>query len=286
MRHFALLSIILLAGTSATAQSFYSVRRDRNLLLTAGSGTANYYGEFVNPGSPGTVKYNLTVGFEYFVTNRLSVRPELTWFSISGTDKKANDDRDERNLHFRSNNLELSFLGAMNLGPMGQRFYQRPTLNFHAFAGLGLLRFNPKAQYNGEWVALAPLETEGKSYSRFQPVIPFGAGARVKLGPFFNVRIEGGYRLTFTDYLDDVSSTRYPDPTTLKSDLSRALSDRRPEIGTQPPNYLIGKRGNPASNDGYFIASIALQYYLPTPVLQNNQRKLYRNKRKAIYRKR
>jgi hypothetical protein len=166
---------------------------------------------------------------------------------------------------------------------MGQRFYQRSMLNFHGFIGIGLLRFNPKAKYNGEWVALAPLETEGVKYARIQPVIPIGLGARIKVNPFFNVLIEGGYRITFTDYLDDVSSTRYPDPTTLKSDLSRALSDRRPEIGTQPSDYLKGKRGNPSNNDGYFIGNVTVQYYLPTEIFRNSQRKMYRSKRKGIY---
>jgi hypothetical protein len=267
----------------AEAQSFYAVRRNRNLMVNVGSGIANYKGEMVNPGKFGTLKPNLTVGAEYYVTTRISVRASATWFQLAGDDSKANDDREERNLHFRSNNYEVSLTGALNLSPMGQRFYQRSMLNFHGFIGIGLLRFNPKAKYNGEWVALAPLETEGVKYARIQPVIPIGLGARIKVNPFFNVLIEGGYRITFTDYLDDVSSTRYPDPTTLKSDLSRALSDRRPEIGTQPSDYLKGKRGNPSNNDGYFIGNVTVQYYLPTEIFRNSQRKMYRSKRKGIY---
>ncbi len=49
------------------------------------------------------------------------------------------------------------------------------------------------------------------------------------VNPFFNVLIEGGYRITFTDYLDDISSKGYTNPALLKSDLSRALADRRQE---------------------------------------------------------
>lgn len=282
---FLLFSITLLP-LFAEAQSFYAVRRNRNLMLNVGTGVANYYGELVNPGKLGTLKPNLTVGFEYYVATRISVRASATWFQLAGDDAKANDDRDERNLHFRSNNYEISLTGALNLSPIGQRFYQRSILNFHGFAGIALLRFNPKARYNDEWVALAPLETEGVKYSRIQPVIPIGLGARVKVNPFFNILIEGGYRITFTDYLDDASSTRYPDPTILKSDLSRALSDRRAEIGTKPSNYLVGKRGNPSNNDGYFIGNITIQYYLPNEIFANSQRKLYRAKRKAVYKRR
>ena len=273
-----------LAGSS---QSFYALRRDRNFLVSLGSGTANYYGEMVNPGEFGTLRPNVAVGAEYYLTNRISARAELTWFQLSGNDADADDDRVERNLSFRANCLELSALGAINLTPMGLRFYQRSALNFHAFAGIGVLYFNPKAKYQGEWHALRPLETENKKYSRIQPVIPAGIGARIKLDPFFNILIEGGYRFTFTDYLDDASSTRYVDVALLnnKSDLARALSDRRVEIDTQPGRPTeVGKRGNPDENDGYFIANITLQYYLPK-MMFTNYNKLYNVKRKAYYRR-
>ncbi|MDH5249306.1 MAG: PorT family protein [Cyclobacteriaceae bacterium] len=268
------------------SQSFYALRQDRNFLVSLGSGTANYYGEMVNPGEFGILKPNVAAGAEYYITNRISIRSELTWFQLSGDDKKADDDRQERNLSFRSNNIELSVLGAVNLTPMGLRFYQRSKLNFHAFAGIGMLYFNPKAQYQGKWYALQPLQTENKKYSRIQAVIPFGLGARIKLDPFFNILVEAGYRITFTDYLDDASVTRYPDPSLLKSDLSRALSDRRVEIGTQPKNpQTIGKRGNPAKNDGYFITNITLQYYIPKMMFMSWHNKLYNAKRKYYYRR-
>lgn len=297
MRRFSLIGLMVLLTIAAEAQSFFSVRRNRNLMVNFGSGTANYFGEMVNPKQLGVVKPNIAIGAEYYVTPRISVSAELTWFQLSGTDEKANDDRNERNLHFRSNCIEISALGAIQVMPNGPRFYQRPFINIHAFAGVGMLYFDPRAQapatdHNGnplpeagKWVALAPLETEGVKYSTVVPVIPFGLGARIMVNPFFNVLIEAGYRLTFTDYLDDASSTRYPDPATLKSDLARAMSDRRPEIGTQPPNYLIGKRGNPANNDGYFLTNVTLQYYIPTEIFKSS-RKLYHQKRKSIYHRR
>jgi hypothetical protein len=279
--------IVVIVPFFAEAQSFYAIRRNRNLLLGVGTGTANYYGEMVNPGEMGILKPNVTVNAEYYWTDRISTRVMLTWFQYSGDDSKADDDREERNLSFKSSNLELSALGIISLTPLGARFYQRPKLNLHGFIGIGLLRFNPKTEYNGKTYALAPLQTEGVKYSRIQPVIPIGLGARIKVDPFFNVLIEGGYRITFTDYLDDVSVKRYPDPATLKSDIARALSDRRVEIGTQPPNpQQVGVRGNPEHNDGYFIANITVQYYFPVEIFKNSQRKLYRAKRKAYYRRR
>jgi len=281
-----LLFALTLIPCIAEAQSFYAVRRNRNLIVSAGSGIAYYKGDLVDPREFGIVKPNIAIGAEYFFLPRFSARAGITWFQIQGSDKKANDDRTERNLHFRSSCWELSATGAVNLIPIGTRFYQRAKINIHGFIGVGILNFNPKAEYQGEWVALQPLETELKKYSRFQPVIPFGLGARFKMDPFFNVVVEGGYRKTFTDYLDDVSSTRYPDASLLKSDLSRALSDRRPEIGTQPSlPTQIGKRGNPANDDGYFIGNITIQFYFPKEVMRNSQRKLYNQKRKGLRRR-
>lgn len=267
------------------SQSFFAMRRDRNFLVSVGTGTATYKGEMVNPGDFGRLRPNVAFGAEYYMNSRLSLRAELTYFQLRGSDKDADDDRWERNLSFKSGNVELSVMGAISLSPMGIRFYQRSALNFHAFAGIGVLYFNPKAELDGKTYALQPLQTEGKKYSRFQPVIPIGLGARIRLDPFFNILVEGGYRFTFTDYLDDVSIRRYPDGATLKSDLSRRLSDRRPEIGTQPDNPTqVGVRGNPKENDGYVILNVTLQYYLPKMVFQNYN-KLYNVKRKGYYRK-
>lgn len=287
MKRFAILAIVAISGIPLVgySQSFYALRRDRNFLVSLGSGTANYYGEMVNPGEFGTLKPNIAMGAEFYLTDRISARAELTWFQLSGDDSKADDDRVERNLSFKSNNIELSLLGAVNLTPMGLRFYQRSKLNFHVFTGIGVLYFNPKAEYQGKTYALQPLRTENKKYSRIQPVIPLGLGARIKLDPFFNILVEAGYRITFTDYLDDASSTRYVDGALLKSDLARALADRRVEVDTQPSRPTeVGKRGNPAKNDGYFVTNITLQYYLPV-ILFSNYSKLYNVKRKAYYRR-
>lgn len=285
------LFLALLIPDLATGQSFFAMRRSRNLIFSFGTGTSTYFGELKNPGLSIDTRLNVNLGLQVFVTHRVSARAEITWFQLEGYDSKADDDRVTRNLSFTSNNYEINVSGLFNLTPNGRRYYQRPNLNTYFFAGIALLYMNPQTEYQGNTVSLQPLQTEGVSYSTFQPVIPFGLGIRMKSGPFFNICIEGGYRLTFTDYMDDVSTTRYPDPTTLSSDLSRALSDRRGEyyagVGesfTPVPN--VGRRGNPKANDGYFLLNIKLEYYLPYDFLSggNHQQKLFKSKRKAFYR--
>jgi hypothetical protein len=270
------------------AQSFYAIKRPRNLAIHGGSGIANYFGEMVNPKSVGKVSYNLVVGGEYFVSQRITVRAEAAWFRIAGSDANANDDRVERNLSFFSNCQELSASGAFYFLPESKSYYQRLSFNAYAFAGVGLVHFNPKAEYQGNKYALQPLMTENVDYSRSSVVIPYGLGVRLRATPLFNVLIEGGYRKTFTDYLDDVSTRRYVDPTLLSSDLSRALADRRRE---RDPDYPtgpgVGVRGNPKFDDGYFLMNLKIQYYLPTEIGANaRMNSIYRKKRKGFNPKR
>lgn len=289
-----LLAVVLaltLLPELASGQSFYAVRRPRTLVASIGTGTSSYFGELKNDGDYIDARPSINLGLQVFVNRRISLRSEITWFQLAGSDSKANDDRIERNLNFRANNFEINVAGLINLSPHGRRYYQRPPLNLYGFLGFGLIYSNPKAEFQGDYVSLPELETEGISYSTFQPVVPFGLGLRIKSGPFFNIAIEGGYRLTFTDYLDDVSSTRYPDPASLSSDLSRTLSDRRAEyyssIGeSYTPQPNVGKRGNPTTNDGYFLLNIKVEYYLPFDLFASSggQRKTFNSKRRAFYR--
>jgi hypothetical protein len=281
MKRIYLLTLVLVSLTIlAEAQSFYSVRRNRSLIFSAGTGTATYFGELKNDGDIIDAKPNLNVGLQYFVSPRVALRGEVSWFQLTGTDAEADGGgRQFRNLSFVSNNYEIGLTGAFNLFPLGSRYYQRPTFNAYAFAGLGLLYFNPVAELNGVKHSLQPLMTEGVEYNRFQFVIPYGLGVKLKVGPFFNLALEGGYRMTFTDYLDDVS-TVHPDKSTWTNPVAIALSDRGPEVGAAP--RLVGSiRGNPEKNDGYFLMNVKIEYYLPTNFLfGNSQRGYYRNYRR------
>jgi hypothetical protein len=285
-----LVVFVLVALTEVYSQSFYAIRHERDLIVSFGTGTSTYFGEMQNPKDYIDAKPSFNIGaqilpFPNLLQNRLNARAELTWFKLQGSDAEANDDRIERNLSFFSNNWELNAVGIFNLLPQDMKFYQRTFFNFYGFFGTGLLYINPKTNYQGEKVALQPLQTEGVKYSKLQFIVPYGFGLRFRNGPFYNISIEGGWRKTFTDYLDDASIRRYPDPATLSSDLSRALSDRRREID---PDYIVtpnsGVRGNPKNKDSYMLLNIKLEYYLPIDLRHNDhklmtvKRKRYRNR--------
>lgn len=282
----AILFVIGLIPEIVYGQSFYAIRRERTIIGTLGTGVSSYFGELKESKRSLDSKLNITGGLQMYVTDRISLRADLTYFRLEGSDAKADDaSLKRRNLSFVADNFELAVTGAVNLLPNGRRFHQRPIANLYGFGGVGVLYSNPKAELDGKKHALQPLQTEGVKYSRIQPVIPAGLGVRFMLSPFVNISVEAGYRFTFTDYLDDVS-TVHPDKTTWDPNSIRfKLSDRRPELGETA--YEAGaRRGNPDANDSYFILNAKLEYYIPDNVFwTNGYKQTYRKKRKQARRR-
>ncbi|HCW07642.1 MAG TPA: hypothetical protein DGG95_09805 [Cytophagales bacterium] len=243
----------------AKAQSFYPVTNERKYILTGGTGSATYYGELSNPGT--VIKYqpNLNVGIMKYFNENIWARAEMNWFMLQGSDVNANETgRKLRAMSFHSSCEELSVVGGINLYGTGRTYIRRPTINIYAFGGIGLLHFNPKADYKGKSYALEPLHTEGVSYSRVVPVIPYGLGFRLKTSPNVNIVIEAGYRKTFTDYLDDVS-TKYIATSSSFSDAQNFFINPNPSNGFQAGS----KRGDPSHTDSYFLLNAKVEYYLP-----------------------
>ena len=288
MKRYVLVGLLagLLSVELASAQSFFAMRRDRSLLFVGGTGTSTYLGELSNDGDYLQAKLNVNVGLQYYFTSRIGVRADITWFQLTGSDAKSADEtRKYRNLSFSSNNYEISGVALVSLYPQGRSFYQRPSFNVYGFVGLGLCYFNPTADYKGQTYTLAPLHTELVEYSRVTPVIPMGLGLRFKVGPFVNLSFEGGFRKTFTDYLDDVSTVHH-DASKFSDPIAYALSDRGQEL-TPPygPSVEGSIRGNPKTMDAYMLFNAKIEYYLPTNFLEKDRgQKKFKNKRKSFYR--
>ncbi|UII31637.1 DUF6089 family protein [Fulvivirga ulvae] len=296
----AVLSIGLLFITElAYSQSFFRFSGGRDAIVSLGTGTSTYFGDLKDPGEYMDAKPSLNVGMQYFFNPRISARAEMTWFRLKGDDRDADvNGRILRNLSFRSDNLEFNVVGIINAFPNGARFYQRPQFNPYGFLGVALLYFNPKGevpstdwdgndlQKAGKYIALQPLQTEGVNYSRLAIVIPFGAGIKYKASPFINIAIEGGYRLTFTDYLDDVSTT-YQLHSSIEDPLVQAMADKRHELDLPPlglePDHI---RGNPNNNDGYFLFNVKVEYYLPSDIFTFKSRARNKGPRRNIQRNR
>ena len=200
------------------------------------------------------------------IDRRIVVKGELLLGYIRADDSRNEKDTANfnRNLHFRSPIYELSGQVEFNFLPYetGNSLY--PFTPF-VFAGISLFRFNPQAEANsGEWVALQPLVTEGqgttsfqdrKKYALTQFSIPMGGGFKIAVNKTFNIILEYGIRKTFTDYLDDVSTT-YTGGNLMVSHLANEMSDRSLD-GTK----AIGEqRGNSKNNDWYTFTGITLSF--------------------------
>jgi len=150
----------------------------------------------------------------------------------------------------------------------------------YGIIGVGMFNFNPQGLYiapNGErrWVDLKPLRTEGqgmaeypdrKEYKLTEICIPIGAGVKYFVTEKFHIGAEVLHRVTFTDYIDDVS-TNYIDPahfsnymTPDQAAIARQMADRQNyfQANTRPgfTRNVGDKRGNPKQSDAYFSFAV------------------------------
>jgi len=213
--------------------------------------------------------------YRYNLTPRWVLRGNILFTELSGNDAHFNN---PRNLDFNTWCNEASFMVEFNFLD-----YQTGSLKHrispYLFAGLALFYMNPKTYIfnpitqEREEVFLRDLSTEGQGipnyptrYSKWQLSIPFGLGIKFSISKYICIGLEYGWRKTFTDYLDDIS-TDYVDRTLLgtwANDLTLAAADRTNEV--QPGVYHAGgeMRGNPQTKDWYNFFGITLTTKLPS----------------------
>jgi len=204
------------------------------------------------------------------IDRRFSYKAEILYLNIAADDRNnANDTiAIDRGLHFRSSVFELSGQIEFNFLPFeaGNALY---TWTPFVYTGLSFFHFNPQAENkDGLWVDLQELGTEGQGSTTFpertkyplvQLAIPLGGGLKIAINPSFNIILEYGVRKTFTDYLDDVSTT-YPEGINSNvADISNATYEMSDPTGT----HIQGdQRGDPDKKDWYSFAGITLSFKL------------------------
>lgn len=197
--------------------------------------------------------------YKYNINKIFAIRASMFLAYISGDDKLTEfAARRQRNLHFQSQLIE----GAVQLEINLAKFEVGSDNRFapYLFAGVGFMSFNPQAFDStiNEWVDLQPLGTEGQNLTRYperdpyaltQLVIPYGAGFKFGITPSWALGLEFAPRLTFTDYMDDVSKT-YVDHSSFES---RRFADRS---GDDVMFIEGNQRGDPTNNDSYFFGGL------------------------------
>ncbi len=125
-----------------------------------------------------------------------------------------------QNTTFRSNIFEVYAMGELR--PLNLLDPSHEMRQFNPFVGLGvgLFHFNPQAPLNGRWIDLHPLHLEGQGFAEYpdrkeykltQLYIPVSLGIKYYMKNRTAVSVSALFRKTFTDYIDDVSTT-YIDP--------------------------------------------------------------------------
>lgn len=228
----------------------------------------------------------------YHITDYITLRGSAWFGQISGDDKNYDDEefRKNRNLSFKSNIFEFSGTVEWNILGFEETTKARP-FSPYLFAGFGVYKYNPKAQFkympnvilpssglpihpaeleefDGKWFELQPMATEGqestqyndrKRYALTQLSLPIGMGLKKQISDKWALGFEAGVRLTYNDYIDDVSKTYAGDQIVGSNSKIQAavLADRTIELG-RDYNAPKAARGTSTAPDMYIFTGITL----------------------------
>ena len=224
---------------------------------------------------------SLTAMYRYMFALRL----EATFGQVSADDKvlekvaPSTYGRYERNLNFKSKITD--FMLGIEIHPLyiinnNKEDWEPPKFSPYLLGGVGFFSFNPQTTLNGKTVDLQPLSTEGQGFAEYpdrkpyklhQINIPIGVGVKYDLSSSLNLRAEFVYRKLNTDYLDDVSSKYYIDPTLYynyftgtKLNNALLLNNRHYELNPAHGYNPGDERGNPKNKDSFFTFNVKIAY--------------------------
>lgn len=262
------------------ACSFYTSQgQERYFELGGGLGISTYAGDLAPSEAGrilGTSRFSGTAFLRYNLHPNFNLKLAGNYGYLVGRDAWSdNVARQKRNLSFFTDIYEIALTGEVNL-------FKYAPLNgeglftIYLMGGIAGFHFNPKAELEGQVYELQKFGTEGQGleaypekqiYSLYEIAVPFGGGIKFKLSESLNLNFELGWRLTFTDHIDDVSGT-YPDYFLIleqRGDIAARLSNRVPEfLGEDlPATSFEGRvRGGPEVDDYYILMNIGLSYNL------------------------
>jgi hypothetical protein len=281
--------IIILLGifafTSLLVNAQYNVHwRKMRHEVFIGLGSTNFLGELGGSNTIGShfikdfdfksSRWLVQAGYGFKFAEAWAVKGSIFYGRLYGNDEFSLEaSRNSRDLSFRSPIIEMS--ATVDFSIIKERYGHRYDLrrikgkgnlpNLYIFTGISGLYFNPKAQYtDGNWYALQPLGTEGQGvvptrekYSRVTMAVPMGLGLNYLIDSNFGIGFEYGLRLSFSDYMDDVSTT-YVDPSLFADPMALYFSD--PTGGTWVGTGAGQQRGQSKYNDAYMFLTIKATY--------------------------
>jgi hypothetical protein len=308
-RGFLIILLLFFIWANTSAQSMYNPSYNAPFHPFSewvfGLGANNFLGELGGANMIGSGKFSLRdfdvpairpvflVGFRHQFHRNWAFRTDFNLALLGGNDKWTKETfRQNRNLNFSSPLVEID--GRVeyiwNSFNFGRKYSLKKNIHgwknihvrYYVFAGAGLFWFDPygKNSVTNKWIRLKPLTTEGqgliptrKEYSSVQFTIPVGIGIKYALTRYYDNKwwlgIEYGVRWTFTDYIDDASTTYIDNAALLAAKNQTAVDMSNPSPTAHDPSNplyvstLAGQqRGDPRDKDTYMFATITL-YYSP-----------------------
>jgi hypothetical protein len=279
-----------------------------NLDFGVRAGAANYLGDIGGGDLARNFVFNLemkdtrwsTGGFvRYRFSPAFAYQGAITYARIQGADSESeNYARRGRNLSFKNDLIMLNnklewYPSQLTVSDVGKTGRYRTDYKTYFFTGFGIFYHNPKAEYNGTKYKLRQLMTEGKKYSPVSLSIPFGAGFYFTHRNKHRFGLEMSWNMTFTDYLDDVS-TDYVNPSLMSSDpIAASLANRNDQLDYSLGNYPgpanygyysghTNPRGDASDKDNFMMISLSYSYVIKT---KNSFNRSYSwiYKRKSIF---
>lgn len=270
LRRITILTFCLLASFSLDAQEF-----EFRFYLGA-----NYYQGDLAPStnsysfSQGQLAWSTLAGVK--LNDIFKVNAKLMTGKLLGRDSDSNlVDKKRRNLSFESPLYELGVNTEININHFIKAL-NKYGVKLYFTMGINVFRFNPKTFKINEFgdvgiIDLQPLGTEGQGlpgfddkYSLTQINIPFGFGVRFHLFDNIEMGFELAPRITFTDYIDDVSNTyvSYDELMAANRPIAAMVANRMGEyLGTDAVSLPTGAtRGSSENDDWYFFSGIYLSY--------------------------
>lgn len=279
-------SLVLLTAGDLAAQEW---KKMSSLEFGIMGGGSNYQGELTEGFfEPQGTHLALGILTRYNPNERLTFRLQATRGKISGDDAwyPNSTEHSTRNLNFES--VLWDFRAGIDINLRVLDYKQTRGVIPYVTTGMSVFKFNPMAQFfynpssphifrpgsnyaslqsrNEEWVELMPLSTEGQKttqynererYALTQIAIPLGFGFKFKLSESWVLGMEYVLHKTFTDYLDDVSST-YIEPDYIEGQygpMAAAMADRSANL-----HEAGSPRGNSKNKDWYSIFGVNLTY--------------------------
>ncbi|MDD2794039.1 MAG: DUF6089 family protein [Sediminibacterium sp.] len=242
-----------------------------------GVGLGHYFGDLNPDAQLNSPKLAFGLFYRKQLTNYVGIRVSGEYALLGFSDRYSdNAVQRRRNLSFNSNVYEFSVSGDFNF------FRFQPGFEGYNFTpyigvGIGIFSYDPYAYLNGQKYLLRPLGTEGQGsalYPNLNPygntaiAIPFTLGVKYALNPRMNLFAELVYRITNTDYLDDVSgqyagSTAFPPLPDGSASPAFLLQDRSYETGTSIGTKGL-QRGNSLNADAFATLKVGLSFNLQT----------------------